>query len=63
LKNKFIDRIMKHLKEKQIGYWKHWWIAIRAGFALLIHAWIPDLLPNYASKLICDTRHNNQPKD
>jgi hypothetical protein len=39
---------MKHLKEKQIGYWKHWWVATRAGFGLLIHAWVPDLLPNYA---------------
>jgi hypothetical protein len=55
---------MKHLKEKQIGYWKHWWVATRAGFGLLIHAWVPNLLPNYASKLICgDTHHNKQMKN
>lgn len=51
---------MKHLKEKDIGYWNHWWVAMRAGFGLLIHAWFPNLLPNYASQLIC---HNTESED
>jgi hypothetical protein len=44
---------MKHLREKQVGYWKHWSIATRAGLALLVHAWLPDVLPDYASRTIC----------
>lgn len=47
---------MKHLKENKVGYWKHWSVATCAGIALLIHAWFPDLLPNYASQLICPNK-------
>lgn len=44
---------MKHLEQKNIQYWKHWWIATRAGIALLVHAWFPNILEEYASNLIC----------
>ena len=44
---------MKHLREKRVGYWQHWWTATRAGLALLVHAWLPDVLPDYASRTIC----------
>jgi hypothetical protein len=44
---------MKHLRDKGVGYWKHWSIATRAGLALLVHAWLPDVLPDYASRTIC----------
>jgi|TARA_R110002051_G_scaffold236228_1_gene297453 hypothetical protein len=44
---------MKHLKEKGIGYWAHWLNATRCGISLLIHAWLPFLFKDYASKHIC----------
>ena len=44
---------MKHLRDKGIGYWQHWSIATRAGLALLVHAWLPGVLPDYASRIIC----------
>ncbi len=51
---------MKHIREKQVGYWKHWSIATRAGLALLVHAWLPDVLPDYASRLICSDREREE---
>ena len=42
--------MIKHLKDQNIGYWKHWFIAIKCSFALFVHAFIPDLLKDYASK-------------
>ena len=45
--------MMKHLKDKNIGYWKHWLIATKCGLALLIHAWLPFILEDYTSKKIC----------
>ena len=44
----------KHLKEQNIGYWKHLWKALKISSALLIHAFLPDVLSDYASKEICD---------
>ena len=41
---------MNHLKENNIGYWKHWYRAIKLSGALLIHAFLPDILSDYASK-------------
>lgn len=41
---------MSHLKEKNIGYWKHWWRAMKISLALFIHAWLPNVLTDYASK-------------
>ena len=42
--------MIKHLKEQNIGYWKHWFRAIKCSIALFIHAFIPDLLKDYTSK-------------
>ena len=41
---------MKHLKENNMGYWEHWWRAIKMSGALFIHAWLPAVLKDYASK-------------
>jgi hypothetical protein len=46
--------VIKHLKEQNVGYFTHWWIAIKISGALLIHAFLPDVLSDYASKEICD---------
>ena len=51
---------MKHLREKRVGYWSHWWTATRAGLALLVHAWLPDVLPDYASRIICEQREDKK---
>ena len=42
--------IMNHLKENNVGYWKHWWRAMKCSYALWIHAWFPNVLKDYASK-------------
>tara|TARA_R100001443_G_scaffold3476_4_gene10914 strand:+ start:246 stop:389 length:144 start_codon:yes stop_codon:yes gene_type:complete len=42
--------MIKHLKEQQVGYLKHWCRAMKLSLALLIHAFIPDLFSDYASK-------------
>ena len=42
--------MIKHLKENNIGYWQHWLRAMKCGVALIIHAWFPDVLTDYASK-------------
>jgi hypothetical protein len=42
--------MIKHLREQDIRYWKHWFRAIKCSIALLIHAFIPDLFKDYASK-------------
>lgn len=47
----FID--MKHLKKANMSYWEHWWHATTCGIALLIHAWLPNVLEDYASNKIC----------
>ena len=41
---------MSHLKENNMSYWEHWWRAIKISLALFIHAWLPDVLSDYASK-------------
>ena len=40
----------KHLKETNTGYWKHWLRAMKLSSALFIHAFIPSILTDYASK-------------
>ena len=40
----------KHLKETNMGYFKHWWRARKLSGALFIHAFLPDVLSDYASK-------------
>ena len=42
--------MMNHLKENNIGYWRHWYRAIKLSGALFIHAFLPDILSDYASK-------------
>ena len=42
--------MIKHLEENNISYWKHWWRAIKISVALFIHAFLPDVLSDYASK-------------
>ena len=42
--------MFKHLKETNTKYWKHWLRAMKLSGALFIHAFIPDILTNYASK-------------
>lgn len=44
--------MFKHLKEQNISYITHFNIAIRAGIALIIHAFYPDVLQDYASDKI-----------
>ena len=40
----------KHLKDGNIGYLEHWWRAMKISGALFIHAFLPDVLSDYASK-------------
>ena len=42
--------MVKHLKETNMGYWKHWCRAMKISLALFIHAWLPNVLTDYASK-------------
>lgn len=51
---------MKHLKENNIGYWRHWWIAMSSSLALFIHAWFPNILKYYASNKICPKNEKNK---
>jgi len=46
--------MIKHLKKQNVGYFEHWVRAIKISGALLIHAFLPDVLSDYASKEICD---------
>jgi len=43
---------IKHLEEKNMGYWEHWFVAITCSAVLFIHAWLPFLLEDYVSKKI-----------
>jgi hypothetical protein len=43
-----------HLKENKLGYWSHWWRAMKLSGALFIHAFLPDVLTDYASKELSD---------
>lgn len=42
--------MVNYLKENGMGYWKHWYRAMKLSLALFIHAWLPDVLSDYASK-------------
>ena len=39
-----------HLKDNNLGYWEHWWRAMKLSGALFIHAFLPDVLTDYASE-------------
>ena len=43
---------MKHLKENNISYWKHWLFAMKLSLVLFIHAWYPDVFETYVSDKI-----------
>jgi len=43
-----------HLKENKLRYWSHWWRAMKLSGALFIHAFLPDVLTDYASKELSD---------
>ena len=49
--------MIKHLKDQQMGYFEHWYRAMKLSFVLFIHAFIPDLFPDYASK---ELKHNKK---
>ena len=42
--------MVNHLKENGMGYWKHWYRAMKVSLALFIHAWYPEVLKDYSSK-------------
>ena len=46
--------LMKHLKENNISYRKHWWLAMSCSITLFVHAWLPFLFEHYASDKICN---------
>jgi ABC-type phosphate/phosphonate transport system permease subunit len=47
-----IKNMNKHLKDAKMTYWEHWLTATSSGLALLIHAWFPCILKDYASNKI-----------
>ncbi len=51
IKNK---KRIPHLIEQDVGYWQHWYRAMKISVALFIHAWLPNILRDYASKELCD---------
>jgi len=42
--------IMKHLSDNDMSYLQHWCRAMSMSIALFIHAFIPSVLPDYASE-------------
>ena len=42
--------MLKHLKDNNMGYWKHWCRAMKCSLVLFIHAWYPDIFEDYVSK-------------
>ena len=54
-----IKKSVEHLKENNMGYWKHLRFAsghgircIKAGFLLILHSFIPALFPKTGSVLV-----------
>jgi len=41
--------LFKHLKDTGFTYTEHWYEAMSSSLALFIHAWFPNLYPNYVS--------------
>ncbi len=37
-----------------MGYFEHWRRAMKISGALFVHAFLPDVLSDYATKEICD---------
>ena len=40
---------MKHLKDNNTTYYKHFIRAMSMSLALFVHAWFPNILTTYAS--------------
>lgn len=45
-----------HLKDNHMGYFHHWIRAMSMSIALFIHAWLPNVLEDYASKRMDEGR-------
>lgn len=41
--------MFKHLKDTGFTYTEHWYEAMSSSLALFVHAWFPNLYPNYVS--------------
>ena len=54
--------VNKHLKEQNLTYFEHWLTATKCGIALLIHAWLPFVLEDYASNKICKNKQDKNVK-
>ena len=50
--------ITKHLQDNNMGYLEHWWRAMKISGALFIHAFLPDVLSDYASKELNNDNNN-----
>ncbi|HJJ21205.1 MAG: DUF6356 family protein [Crenarchaeota archaeon] len=48
---------MKHLKDNNISYLKHWKRAMKISIASFVHAWIPNCLEYYASNQLKNANH------
>ena len=46
--------MFKHLKEQNVGYFTHLWRALKISGALIVHAFLPNLLSDYASNELCE---------
>ena len=49
-----MSQVVNHLRENNLGYWEHWWRAMKISGALFIHAFLPDVLADYTSKELRD---------
>ena len=49
--------MFNHLKETNTNYFKHCLTAIKLSGALFIHAFLPDILTDYASKELNSNTH------
>ena len=43
-------------RNKKFGYFEHLYRAMKLSFVLFIHAFVPDLFPDYASKELNDNK-------
>ena len=46
--------MVKQQKENNKANFEHWWRAMKISGALFVHAFLPDVLSDYATKEICD---------
>ena len=53
---------MGHLKDNETTYWKHWFFAMKVSIALFIHGWFPNILTDYASKKMEESKKEQKTK-